>query len=124
MITLLTCALTLLGSPWPVALDVSGTGDHRHPVPGEIQVLHWTVRNEEARRLDRVRLWVRPPADWGRPVERELGSLAPGTARRVTLRFTVPAHPRYGRFRITGRTWDGEVAGPSAGWWVTVVRHR
>src|SRR6266487_3018035 len=84
------CALSLLGSAWPVDLGVSGSGNHRHPVPGETQVLHWTVRNAGTARIDRVRLRIQVPADWGGPVERRLGSLPAGAVRRVTLRFTVP----------------------------------
>ncbi len=123
-ITSLACVLSLLVSPWPVDLSVSGSGNHRHPVPGETQVLRWTVRNEGAARLDHLVLRVRTPADWGGTVERRLGSLPAGAARRVTLRFTVPAHPRLGPFHIVASTSYGTTAGPSAGFWVTVVRHR
>ena len=105
-------------------LSVSGSGNHRHPVPGETQVLRWTVRNEGTARIDGVRLRVRVPADWGGPVERQLGSLSAGTARTITLRFIVPGQPRYGRFHILGRTWYATGAGPSAGFWITIVPHR
>jgi uncharacterized membrane protein len=123
-ITSLACSLSLLGSPWPVDVSIHGSGNHRHPVPGETQVLRWTVRNEGTVRLDDVRLRVRVPADWSTPVERRLGSLPAGAARTVTLRFTVPSQPRLGPFHIVARTWYGKRIGPSAGFWITVVRHR
>jgi uncharacterized membrane protein len=115
----------------PVALSVYGSGNHRHPVPGETQVLRWTVRNDGTRALDGVALDVKAPADWvphGRPVHRAHGVLEPGDAWRVTIRLRVPGDPRLGSFEIVGRVHaeisGREITGPSARFPVTVVRNR
>ncbi|MCW2913574.1 MAG: hypothetical protein JWN52_1642 [Actinomycetia bacterium] len=124
---------------WPVDLGVSVAGNHRQPVPGEIQVLRWTVDNVGGTALDRVRLDVRVPPDWllrdavgcqadGSLLRCSLGTLAPGGRARATIRMAVPAHPRLGSVLIPGRTSalvGGEaVAGPSTALRVIVVLHR
>lgn len=121
-------------------LAVAGSADHRHPVPGETEVLRWTVRNTGSRAWTRVRLRVTVPARWraqriagcraaGRRVSCELGGLAARAHRRMVIRLVVPVRPpRYGsvRIRATTAAWSGRdaFAGPAAAFSVTVVRAR
>lgn len=136
IIALVTC-LTALGQahPYPIEFGVSAAADHRHALPGKLQVDHWIVRNLGTRPLDQVRLDVRPPADWavrdaggcdtgGPGLRCRLGRLAPGDHATVVIQMMVPAHPRLGRVRIPGTvSAAGGVIGPSAALDVIVVRH-
>lgn len=138
IVTSLTCIFAL-AQPWPIAMSGYAHASQRHPVPGEIQSMRWSVHNDGADRLDRVRLAIRPPHDWKlrsapgcRPaaglLRCALGPLAPGKWASVTVRMAVPPDPRLGTFRITGRTAmttrNACLSGPSATLTVTVVRRR
>jgi hypothetical protein len=120
-------------------LGIAGTADHRHPVPGETEVLRWTVTNTGTRAWRRVLLRVRVPARWrprpaagcraaGHWVSCEVGGLAARAHRRITLRLVVSPHPSYGTVRIRGTTtaWIGRwpYPGPAASFPLTVVRAR
>jgi hypothetical protein len=120
-------------------LSVVGGANHRRPVPGETQVLRWTVTNTGTRAWSRVRLQVTVPARWrarraagchaaGHRLSCELGRLAARAHRRATIRLVVPARPRYGtvHVRATTRAWSGRYAfvGPAASFPLTVVRAR
>jgi hypothetical protein len=134
----LTCILAL-AQPWPIALSVYAHGPHRHPVPGEVQSLRWSVHNDGEELLNDVRLEVHPPADWqlrsapgcraepGR-LDCSYGALAAGRWGSLTIKMAVPDDPELGTFRITGRTTiaagNSYLSGPSAALTVTVVKHR
>jgi hypothetical protein len=137
----LACAVApaASGAPGGYGLSVVGGADHRHPLPGETQVLRWTVTNTGTRAWRRVRLQVTVPARWrarraagcraaGHRLSCELGGLAARAHRRTTIRLVVPARPRYGtvRIRAATRAWDERYAfaGPTASFPLTVVRAR
>jgi hypothetical protein len=120
-------------------LGITGSGNHRRPVPGEIQVLRWAVTNVGRRPLTRVRLQVTPPRGWlvrrapgcrahGRRLDCGVGRLARRARKGITIRIVVPPRPRLGPVRIsaTSRAWAGRAAfpGPSTSFQVTVVRQR
>lgn len=136
--TKLTCILALAQS-WPIAMSVYAHGDHLRPIPGEVQSMRWSVHNDGMDRIDRVRIRIRPPADWillsapacvhdGTLLSCTLGPLASGQWASADVRMAVPRNPQLGPTRITGRTalaiHGADLSGPTASLAVTVVKHR
>lgn len=122
-----------------IGLGIAGAANHRRPLPGETQVVRWTVRNLGTRTVARVRLDTAVPPGWrlgdpagcrvsGRRLDCELGPLRRGRHATVVLRMAAarPARPGPVRLRASTRfVVNGvEYAGPRTVLRLTAVRHR
>ncbi|MFC5185024.1 hypothetical protein [Actinomadura harenae] len=125
---------------FPADLVLRGHADHRRPIPNEVQVVRWTVRDLGTRPVSEVTLNATVPETWrlrdgAGCILRErghltctLGALTRHQTRSVRFELAVPRHPRLGvehyrartRFTVDGTDYDG----PSAHMQVEVVRHR